>query len=102
MAFDPLDGSSIVDTNFTVGTIFGVYPGDKFLGKTGRDQVCFTLPTPHSGLKRLKAQQIWMSFLCIWVRLASGRGRSGQVTQRAAQSQSDHQGATAPDDVAAA
>ena len=38
MAFDPLDGSSIVDTNFTVGTIFGVYPGDKFLGKTGRDQ----------------------------------------------------------------
>ena len=41
MAFDPLDGSSIVDTNFTVGTIFGVYPGDKFLGKTGRDQVGF-------------------------------------------------------------
>ncbi|KAK9861339.1 hypothetical protein WJX84_003008 [Apatococcus fuscideae] len=38
VAFDPLDGSSIVDTNFTVGTIFGVYPGDKFLGKTGREQ----------------------------------------------------------------
>ena len=46
MAFDPLDGSSIVDTNFTVGTIFGVYPGDKFLGKTGRDQVCDLVFSP--------------------------------------------------------
>lgn len=25
VAFDPLDGSSIIDTNFSVGTIFGVY-----------------------------------------------------------------------------
>ena len=39
MAFDPLDGSSIVDTNFTVGTIFGVWPGEKLTGITGRDQV---------------------------------------------------------------
>lgn len=39
VAFDPLDGSSIVDTNFTVGTIFGVWPGDKLVGVTGRDQV---------------------------------------------------------------
>jgi Fructose-1-6-bisphosphatase, N-terminal domain len=38
VAFDPLDGSSIVDTNFTVGTIFGVWPGDKLTGITGRDQ----------------------------------------------------------------
>ncbi|KVI09903.1 Fructose-1,6-bisphosphatase, active site-containing protein [Cynara cardunculus var. scolymus] len=38
-AFDPLDGSSIVDTNFTVGTIFGVWPGDKLTGVTGGDQV---------------------------------------------------------------
>jgi len=37
VAFDPLDGSSIVDTNFTVGTIFGVWPGDKLTGITGRD-----------------------------------------------------------------
>lgn len=28
VAFDPLDGSSIVDTNFSVGTIFGVWPGE--------------------------------------------------------------------------
>ncbi|KAK9907614.1 hypothetical protein WJX75_007029 [Coccomyxa subellipsoidea] len=38
VAFDPLDGSSIVDTNFTVGTIFGIWPGDKLTGITGRDQ----------------------------------------------------------------
>ncbi|KAF5194879.1 Sedoheptulose-1,7-bisphosphatase protein [Thalictrum thalictroides] len=30
---------NIVDTNFTVGTIFGVWPGDKLTGVTGRDQV---------------------------------------------------------------
>ena len=39
MAFDPLDGSSIVDTNFTVGTIFGVWPGAELTGVTGRQQV---------------------------------------------------------------
>ncbi|XP_057981721.1 sedoheptulose-1,7-bisphosphatase, chloroplastic isoform X1 [Malania oleifera] len=39
VAFDPLDGSSIVDTNFTVGTIFGVWPGDKLTGVRGSDQV---------------------------------------------------------------
>ncbi|CAH9091164.1 unnamed protein product [Cuscuta epithymum] len=39
VAFDPLDGSSIVDTNFTVGTIFGVWPGDKLTGVKGKDQV---------------------------------------------------------------
>eukprot|EP00798_Chlamydomonas_sp_ICE-L_P007980 gene7980-1197_t len=38
VAFDPLDGSSIVDTNFSVGTIFGVWPGDKLVGVSGRDQ----------------------------------------------------------------
>lgn len=38
VAFDPLDGSSIVDTNFTVGTIFGIWPGEKLKGITGRDQ----------------------------------------------------------------
>lgn len=28
-----------MDTNFTVGTIFGVWPGDKLTGVTGGDQV---------------------------------------------------------------
>jgi fructose-1,6-bisphosphatase len=39
VAFDPLDGSSIVDTNFAVGTIFGVWPGDKLKDITGAQQV---------------------------------------------------------------
>merc|ERR1711871_1079937 len=40
VAFDPLDGSSIVDTNFAVGTIFGAWPGADLKGAnfTGRDQ----------------------------------------------------------------
>ena len=27
VGFDPLDGSSIIDTNFSVGSIFGIWPG---------------------------------------------------------------------------
>ena len=38
-AFDPLDGSSIIDTNFTVGTIFGIWPGKQMTNIYGRDQV---------------------------------------------------------------
>ncbi|CAM9226129.1 unnamed protein product [Phaeothamnion confervicola] len=36
VAFDPLDGSSIIDTNFAVGTIFGIWPGNRLVGVTGR------------------------------------------------------------------
>lgn len=39
VAFDPLDGSSIIDTNFSVGTIFGVWPGDRFVGQDGHSIV---------------------------------------------------------------
>jgi sedoheptulose-bisphosphatase len=38
VAFDPLDGSSIVDANFTVGSIFGVWEGKTLLNRTGREQ----------------------------------------------------------------
>jgi len=46
VCWDPLDGSSIVDNNWAVGTIVGVWPKhtgtgeDGMLGATGRDQVC--------------------------------------------------------------
>jgi len=36
VAFDPLDGSSVIDTNFAVGTIWGCWPGDKLTGISGR------------------------------------------------------------------
>ena len=39
VAFDPLDGSSIVDANFAVGTIVGIWPGNGLLGRKGREQV---------------------------------------------------------------
>lgn len=36
---DPLDGSSIIDANFSVGAIFGIWPGTTLLGRKGREQV---------------------------------------------------------------
>ena len=39
LAFDPLDGSSLVDVNFSVGTIVGVYKAKSFIGTKGDDQV---------------------------------------------------------------
>ena len=39
VVFDPLDGSSIVDTNLAVGTIVGVYRGGELLGRKGKEQV---------------------------------------------------------------
>ncbi|GJQ08391.1 hypothetical protein GpartN1_g182.t1 [Galdieria partita] len=43
VAFDPLDGSSIIDTNFAVGSIFGIWPGDKLVGMKGRDMAAAAL-----------------------------------------------------------
>lgn len=39
VVFDPLDGSSLVDCNLAIGSIFGVYEGPKLIGKTPRSQV---------------------------------------------------------------
>jgi fructose-1,6-bisphosphatase I len=39
VVFDPLDGSSLVDANFSVGTIVGVYEAGEVIGKTPREQV---------------------------------------------------------------
>jgi len=39
LGFDPLDGSSIIDANFSVGSIFGIWPGNTLVGRTGREQV---------------------------------------------------------------
>lgn len=39
VAFDPLDGSSIVDANFAVGTIMGIWPGNGLLNRKGKEQV---------------------------------------------------------------
>ncbi len=39
VAFDPLDGSSLVDVNLSVGSIFGIYGGAGFIGRKGSEQV---------------------------------------------------------------
>ncbi len=39
VAFDPLDGSSLVAANFAIGSIFGVYEGSGVIGRTPREQV---------------------------------------------------------------
>jgi sedoheptulose-bisphosphatase len=39
VAFDPLDGSSIIAAGWAVGSIFGIYPGNGFLGRSGRDLI---------------------------------------------------------------
>ncbi len=39
LVFDPLDGSSLVDCNLAIGSIFGVYEAGSPVGKTPRDQV---------------------------------------------------------------
>lgn len=39
LVFDPLDGSSLVDANLAIGSIFGIYEAGSPIGKTPRDQV---------------------------------------------------------------
>lgn len=44
IGFDPLDGSSIIDANFSVGSIYGIWPRTSekkgVLQRTGREQIC--------------------------------------------------------------
>lgn len=50
VVFDPLDGSSLVDVNFAVGSIFGIYPAGNLIGKTGDEQLaaCYAVYGPHT------------------------------------------------------
>ncbi|KAL7922172.1 fructose-1,6-bisphosphatase [Trichoderma austrokoningii] len=44
VAFDPLDGSSIIGANWSVGTIIGIWKGESALGKTPKThQICSIL-----------------------------------------------------------
>ncbi len=43
VASDPLDGSSLVDVNLTIGTIFAVYKAKTFIGVRGKDQLASML-----------------------------------------------------------
>ena len=39
VAYDPLDGSSLVEANFAIGSIFGLYKGKFIIGQKPKDQV---------------------------------------------------------------
>ncbi|MBI1813189.1 fructose-1,6-bisphosphatase [Candidatus Peregrinibacteria bacterium] len=39
VVFDPLDGSSLVDANFAIGSIVGIYSGNQVIGRKPREQV---------------------------------------------------------------
>ena len=39
MSYDPIDGTSVIETNFSVGSIFGIWQSSNIEGKTGRDLV---------------------------------------------------------------
>ncbi len=38
VVFDPLDGSSLIDANFAIGSIFGIYATGELIGRTPREQ----------------------------------------------------------------
>lgn len=39
VVYDPLDGSSLVEANFAIGSIFGIYEGAAIVGRKPREQV---------------------------------------------------------------
>lgn len=39
VAYDPLDGSSLIDVNLAVGTIFGIYRAPSFIGRKGNEMI---------------------------------------------------------------
>lgn len=43
VAFDPLDGSSIIGANWSVGTILGIWRGETALNKSPKEQICSVL-----------------------------------------------------------
>jgi fructose-1,6-bisphosphatase I len=50
VSFDPLDGSSLVDANLAIGSIFGIWDCDKFIGTTGRKNMvaaCYAVYGPR-------------------------------------------------------
>lgn len=39
VVFDPLDGSSLVEANFAIGSVFGIYRGNTLIGRKPKEQV---------------------------------------------------------------
>lgn len=39
VTFDPIDGSSVIDSNFAVGSVYGIWKCKDLLAKNGREMV---------------------------------------------------------------
>lgn len=52
VAYDPLDGSSLLDANLAIGSIFSILDEGGFVGRTGREQVAalYTIYGPQTML----------------------------------------------------
>lgn len=61
VAFDPLDGSSLVSSNLAIGSIFGIYPGKDFVGQKGRNMVAagYIIYGPRTVCVVATEQGIW-------------------------------------------
>lgn len=61
VAFDPLDGSSLVNANFSIGSIFGIFEGNQFLGKTGNDLIAsgYIIYGPRTAIIVATKKGIW-------------------------------------------
>ncbi len=49
VAYDPLDGSSLVSANLTIGSIFGIWAGEELAGKKGNELLasCYAIYGPR-------------------------------------------------------
>jgi len=61
VVFDPLDGSSLVSSNLAIGSIFGIFEGKEFLGKSGRDLVAsgYILYGPQTLMVIATEEGVW-------------------------------------------
>lgn len=98
--FDPLDGSSLFDVNFAVGTIIGIYEGADVIGRTPRGQVAalYTMYGPRTTMMLSVGQGVhefllteggW-ELLTEEVKVTKGKKYFAPGNLRAAQERSDY------------
>ncbi len=98
--FDPLDGSSLFDVNFAVGTIIGIYEGADVIGRTPRGQVAalYTMYGPRTtmmlsvgqGTHEFLLTEAGWELLTEDVKVANGKKYFAPGNLRAAQERADY------------
>lgn len=53
VTIDPLDGSSLIDTNLSIGSIFGIHDGELLNGKSGRESLAAAMYVLYGPLTTL-------------------------------------------------